>query len=74
MIDPQQQQTSEDCSSSAQDSCQYGCHGDYPPIVNCNKSQTIIDFQRNSEKVCWLPLLQSLEKWFDFAVSLISLK
>ena len=49
VIDPQQQQISDDCSSSAQDSRQSSPPGDCPPIVNCSKSQTRIDFQRNGE-------------------------
>ena len=74
VIDPQQQQISDDCSSSAQDSSQSSFPGDCPPTVNCSKSQTRIYFQGNSEEVCCTPLLQSLEKWFAIAVSLISFK
>ena len=74
MIDPQQQQISDDCSSSAQDSSQSSFPGDCPPTVNCSKSQTRIYFQGNSKEVCCTPLLQSLEKWFAIAVSLISFK
>ena len=74
MIDPQQQQISNYCRSSAQDSNQSSLLGDCPPIVNCSKSQTRIYFQRNSEEVCCTPLLQSLEKWFAISVSLIYFK
>ena len=45
---PKQQQISDDCSSSAQDSCQYSPPGDCPPNVNCTKSQTRTDFQGNN--------------------------
>ena len=74
MIDPQQQQISDDCSSSARDSCQPSPSGDCPSIVNCCKSHTRIDFQRSSEEICCMPLLQSLEKWLAISVSLISFK
>ena len=62
MINPQQQQISGDRSSSAQDSSQSSLLGDWPPIVNCSKSQTRIYFHHENEEVCCTPLLQSLEK------------
>ena len=65
MIDPQQQQVSDDFSSSGQDSCQYSQLSRYcPQVVNCSKSQKRIDLQCKSEKVCCMPLIQILEKWF----------
>ena len=74
MIDPQQQQISNYCSSSAQHSSQSSLLGGCPPIVNCSKSQTRVCLQHDSERVCHTPLLQSLEKWFAISVSLISFK
>ena len=78
MTDPEQQQLSDDCSSSGQDSCHSSSPGDCPPIVNCSKSQTRIDFERNSEEVRgmlnWLACFYYKVLKSGFAISLISLK